>query len=54
MGVEAMPLLLRVLAHCGDDKLIPAIVWQNLHPLLEDQATGFRPPGQSARPGPNA
>ena len=28
-------LLLEVLASCGDDKLIPQIVWQNLHPILE-------------------
>ena len=27
--------------HCGDDKLIPHIVWQNLHPLLEDHADEF-------------
>ena len=30
-----MPTLLAVLSTCGDDKLIPAIVWQNLYPLLE-------------------
>jgi putative membrane-bound dehydrogenase-like protein len=40
-GVEAVPLLLEVLGRCGDDKLIPGVVWQNLHPLLEDQAGGF-------------
>jgi putative heme-binding domain-containing protein len=34
-GVDAMPLLLGVLSQAGDDKLIPHIVWQNLHPLLE-------------------
>jgi putative membrane-bound dehydrogenase-like protein len=32
---------LDVLARCGDDKLIPVIIWQNLHPLLEDQADAF-------------
>ncbi|MDB5387676.1 MAG: putative rane-bound dehydrogenase, partial [Planctomycetaceae bacterium] len=32
-------LLLSVLAKCGDDKLIPHIVWQNLHPLLELDAS---------------
>jgi putative membrane-bound dehydrogenase-like protein len=32
-------ILLDVLAHCGDDKLIPHIVWQNLHPWLETGAT---------------
>ena len=30
-----MPLLLDVLAASGDDPLIPHIVWQNLHPLLD-------------------
>jgi putative heme-binding domain-containing protein len=27
-----------VLAHCGNDKVIPAIAWQNLHPLLETES----------------
>ena len=40
-GVDALPLLLQVLAKCGDDKLIPHIVWQNLQPLLEDHAAAF-------------
>jgi putative membrane-bound dehydrogenase-like protein len=40
-GLELMPLLLEVLAGCGDDKLIPHIVWQNLHPLLENQGEAF-------------
>jgi putative heme-binding domain-containing protein len=35
-GIDAMPLLLEVLLVSGDDKLIPHVVWQNLHPLLED------------------
>lgn len=34
-SVPTMPTLLAVLAAAGDDKLIPHIVWQNLHPLLE-------------------
>jgi putative heme-binding domain-containing protein len=34
-GVDAIPLLLDVLSASGDDKLIPRVVWQNLHPLLE-------------------
>src|SRR5262249_42903276 len=34
-------VLFDVLSSCGEDKLIPAIVWQNLHPLLEDQAHRF-------------
>ena len=33
-GLEPLPLLVEVLANAGDDKLIPHIVWQNLHPLL--------------------
>jgi putative membrane-bound dehydrogenase-like protein len=40
-GIDPMPVLLDVLAHCGDDKLIPHIVWQNLHPLLESRADDF-------------
>lgn len=34
-------LLLDVLSNCGDDKLIPHIVWQNLQPHLEDGAATF-------------
>jgi putative membrane-bound dehydrogenase-like protein len=40
-GIEAIPALIEILSKCGDDKLIPPIVWQNLHPLLEDQAATF-------------
>jgi putative heme-binding domain-containing protein len=40
-GLDALAVLSGVLAHCGQDKLIPHIVWQNLHPLLEDQAEPF-------------
>jgi putative membrane-bound dehydrogenase-like protein len=40
-GLDAMLLLMRVLAECGDDKLIPHIVWQNLHPLLEKDGDRF-------------
>ncbi len=40
-GVEPMPILLEVLSQCGDDVLIPHIVWQNLHPLLEEQGDAF-------------
>jgi putative heme-binding domain-containing protein len=35
---DALPVLVAVLAHCGNDKIIPAIVWQNLHPLLENDS----------------
>jgi putative heme-binding domain-containing protein len=38
---DAMPVLFDVLTHCGDDKLIPHIVWQNLHPLLEKDGERF-------------
>ena len=40
-GIDAIPTLLDALNHSGDDKLIPHIVWQNLHPLLEDHADEF-------------
>ncbi|HVS36042.1 MAG TPA: HEAT repeat domain-containing protein, partial [Gemmataceae bacterium] len=40
-GVHAIPTLLDVLDHSEGDKLIPHIVWQNLQPLLEDQAGEF-------------
>jgi putative membrane-bound dehydrogenase-like protein len=40
-GLDAMPLLVKVLATCGDDKLIPNIVWQNLYPLLEKDSDRF-------------
>src|SRR5208282_3605977 len=40
-GVDPLPILLDVLTHCGDDKLIPHIVWQNLHPLLEKDGDRF-------------
>jgi putative heme-binding domain-containing protein len=40
-GVEPLAVLLEVLGNCGDDRLIPVIVWQNLHPLLEGQAEPF-------------
>jgi putative heme-binding domain-containing protein len=41
LGAGAIPTLVEVLSACGDDKLIPGIVWQNLHPLLEDHADTF-------------
>jgi putative heme-binding domain-containing protein len=37
-GCDALPVLIDVLAHCGNDKLIPAIAWQNLHPLVETES----------------
>jgi len=38
---DALPVLSDVLAHCGQDKLIPSIAWNNLHPLLETEGTRF-------------
>jgi putative membrane-bound dehydrogenase-like protein len=40
-GAEPVALLLDVLGNSGEDRLIPPIVWQNLHPLLEDRAGEF-------------
>src|SRR5215471_2602849 len=37
-GCDTLLVLVNVLNHCGQDKLIPAIVWPNLHPLLETKA----------------
>jgi putative heme-binding domain-containing protein len=39
--LDSLPVLVDVLTHCGHDKLIPAIVWQNLHPLLETNGARF-------------
>jgi putative heme-binding domain-containing protein len=40
-GLDALAVLVDVLAHCGQDKLIPLIVWPNLHPLLDEQSARF-------------
>ncbi|MFM9068113.1 MAG: PVC-type heme-binding CxxCH protein [Planctomycetota bacterium] len=40
-GLEPLPLLVKVLAQAGDDPIIPQVVWQNLHPLLETNSDGF-------------
>ncbi len=37
-GIDPVPVLLNVLAKSADDPIIPAIVWQNLQPLIEDRA----------------
>jgi putative heme-binding domain-containing protein len=51
-GLDAMPVLVDILAHCGQDKLIPAIAWTNLHPLLEtDGARLAALLKESAKPG---
>lgn len=39
--VDPIPLLIQVLSACGEDPLIPSIVWQNLHPLLEERSEAF-------------
>ena len=40
-GLDPLPVLVEVLSTCGEDRLIPAIVWQNLHPLLQEQGDRF-------------
>jgi hypothetical protein len=40
-NVDPLPVLVEVLAHAEGDKLIPHIVWQNLHPLLETRSDDF-------------
>jgi len=40
-GLDALPILSEVLEHCGQDKLIPSIAWNNLHPLLETGSATF-------------
>jgi putative heme-binding domain-containing protein len=40
-GCDALPVLVDVLATCRHDKIIPAIVWPNLHPLLETDGARF-------------
>jgi putative heme-binding domain-containing protein len=38
---DALPVLSDVIAHCGHDKVIPSIAWNNLHPLLEKEGARF-------------
>lgn len=40
---ETDPLasLVNVLARCGDDRVVPAVAWQNLHPLLAQEPARF-------------
>jgi putative heme-binding domain-containing protein len=40
-GLDALALLVEIASACGQDKLIPAIVWTNLHPLLPAEKTRF-------------
>lgn len=40
-SVDALPVLVQVVANAGDDSLLPHVVWQNLHPLLATQDRQF-------------
>ena len=40
-GVDPLPVLVEVLSRAGDDAITPAIVWQNLQPMLETGAIAF-------------
>lgn len=40
-GVDPLPVLADVLSSSGTDSLIPHIVWQNLHPLLDERGGEF-------------
>ena len=40
-GIDDIPVLVRVLSAAGSDPLVPRIVWQNLHPLLESRTGDF-------------
>ncbi|MCA1685568.1 MAG: HEAT repeat domain-containing protein, partial [Planctomycetia bacterium] len=53
-GIEPVSLLAEVASACGDDPLIPQIVWQNLHPLLATDSAVFLAAldNAGARPGP--
>ncbi len=39
--VNPLPVLVQILADCGDDPLLPQIVWQNLYPMLDDRSEEF-------------
>ena len=53
-GVDAMALLVDVLNHCGHDKLVPAIVWPNLHPLIAADGARFAGMVAGESPAPPA
>jgi putative membrane-bound dehydrogenase-like protein len=40
-GVPTIPTLVDVLSQAGDDSVVPRIIWQNLHPLLEAHSSEF-------------
>lgn len=39
--LDPLPILVQIAAQCGDDPVIPAIVWQNLVRLLPDRGADF-------------
>jgi putative heme-binding domain-containing protein len=39
--LDPLPVLIDVLSCCGQDQLIPSIVWPNLHPLLPAEGERF-------------
>jgi putative membrane-bound dehydrogenase-like protein len=39
--IDALPVFVKILESCGDDKLIPHIVWQNMHPFLYKEGDRF-------------
>jgi putative heme-binding domain-containing protein len=40
-GFDALPVLFEIISKETNDPLIPQIVWQNLHPLLDDHGADF-------------
>lgn len=40
-GFDTLLILHEVLVHCGQDKVIPSIAWNSLHPLLETEGARF-------------
>lgn len=40
-GIDTVPALATLLQRCGDDHVIPHIVWQNLEPHLDTEAAVF-------------
>ena len=36
--IDPLPVWITILATCGDDPLLPHIVWQNIHPRLPEDA----------------
>ncbi|QDV35449.1 PVC-type heme-binding CxxCH protein [Tautonia plasticadhaerens] len=40
-GLDPVPILGTIAASCGDDELIPRVVWRNMLPLLEERGEGL-------------